>query len=576
MKTLKYKIVGAVVAFLGGSILFASAQIIPFTSKQVAPNPSTGNCLSTNGSKNSWSSSCGGVGTSTNPFMATYFVATGTSQTSNFNGNVSIGAGKTLTVDNIIPNGTTNLKLGLDTTIEPTTGKISIGLPADPLYGAKLVIYGDSLGNSGTVGINNPTPGANLGVNGTFAVGFNYSSLAPPANSGTIEGRFGVGTSSPYAKLSVNNVGTFPSFLVEDSTNPDSTPFIIDDSGNVGIGTTTPGTLLSIGNTGTNAINISPTATSTFGTGLNLLTGCFAINNACVHSGTLGVSQGGTGQTSFGQGWLGINDSGAFVSSTSPTVNYITATSTTATSTFSTAGFTIGATRLVVQQGSGNIGIGTAVPLGILTITDTSNISMGKMSDATSFFAMSPGNVSPASTNYAFAVDTTSGSTLVNSPTGTVNLRIGNATKLIVKGSNVGIGTTSPFAKLSITGATTEIPFVISTTTVTTASTTLFMIDKAGDVHYGGGTPTLSSCGTAPSFDANSTDQSGTVTFGATASGCTITFSVVKASSPHCIVTAQSLSLTNALTYTETATALTLTEASSGGLKFDYFCSLGH
>jgi hypothetical protein len=51
--------------------------------------------------------------------------------------------------------------------------------------------------------------------------------------------------------------------------------------------------------------------------------------------GSLGVSRGGTGVSSFGQGWVytdgGTNALGA---STSPTVNYITATSTTATSTF--------------------------------------------------------------------------------------------------------------------------------------------------------------------------------------------------------------------------------------------------
>jgi len=50
-------------------------------------------------------------------------------------------------------------------------------------------------------------------------------------------------------------------------------------------------------------------------------------------TGTLAVGKGGTGQTSFGQGWLN-SDGTALSASTSPTVNYITATSTTATSTF--------------------------------------------------------------------------------------------------------------------------------------------------------------------------------------------------------------------------------------------------
>ena len=50
-------------------------------------------------------------------------------------------------------------------------------------------------------------------------------------------------------------------------------------------------------------------------------------------TGTLSVARGGTGQTSFGQGWL-ASDGTTLTSSTSPTVNYITATSTTGTSTF--------------------------------------------------------------------------------------------------------------------------------------------------------------------------------------------------------------------------------------------------
>jgi hypothetical protein len=51
--------------------------------------------------------------------------------------------------------------------------------------------------------------------------------------------------------------------------------------------------------------------------------------------GTLVVVRGGTGATSFNQGWVfSFGNGNALSASTSPTVNYITATSTTATSTF--------------------------------------------------------------------------------------------------------------------------------------------------------------------------------------------------------------------------------------------------
>jgi hypothetical protein len=50
--------------------------------------------------------------------------------------------------------------------------------------------------------------------------------------------------------LRITNTGTGNSFLVEDSANPDSTPFVIDASGNVGIGKTTPTVLFDVAGIG--------------------------------------------------------------------------------------------------------------------------------------------------------------------------------------------------------------------------------------------------------------------------------------------------------------------------------------
>lgn len=62
---------------------------------------------------------------------------------------------------------------------------------------------------------------------------------------------------------------------------------------------------------------------------------CASVNVANDVTGTLTVGNGGTGAATFGQGWLHtVGGTNAFTASTSPTVNYLTATSTSATSTF--------------------------------------------------------------------------------------------------------------------------------------------------------------------------------------------------------------------------------------------------
>jgi hypothetical protein len=55
-----------------------------------------------------------------------------------------------------------------------------------------------------------------------------------------------IGLSGTTSKLHINNTTSGNTFLAEDSSNPDSSPFVIDASGNTGIGTTTPGAKLDV------------------------------------------------------------------------------------------------------------------------------------------------------------------------------------------------------------------------------------------------------------------------------------------------------------------------------------------
>lgn len=117
--------------------------------------------------------------------------------------------------------------------------------------------------NSGTnIGIGTSTPYAKLSVhafndetNNTLFV-ISSSTAAATTTHFTVlnTGNVGVGTSSPSAKLAVTNAGSDLSFIVEDSAGPDNTPFAIDATGMVGIGTSTPAYDLHLANADDDAI----------------------------------------------------------------------------------------------------------------------------------------------------------------------------------------------------------------------------------------------------------------------------------------------------------------------------------
>ncbi|MES2952994.1 MAG: helix-turn-helix domain-containing protein, partial [Patescibacteria group bacterium] len=96
---------------------------------------------------------------------------------------------------------------------------------------------------------------------------------------------FGLGTSTPSGRLSVaNNPGaTTPAFIISTTTaaNATSTAFIVDSNGKVGIGTSSPSAQLAIAGN----IYAAGTATNTFAGGINITSGCLAINGTCFASG---------------------------------------------------------------------------------------------------------------------------------------------------------------------------------------------------------------------------------------------------------------------------------------------------
>ena len=206
-------------------------------------------------------------------------------------------------------------------------------------------------------------------------------------------GSLGVGTSSPYAKLSVAGQVVGQYFTATSTTIASTFPYASTTAITV---SGTNGLQLATGLNGPlQANNGLVSATTSIGvvyggTGLssaptygqilvgNASNGYDLLSTSSLNiqanlaniTGTLGVANGGTGATTFGQGWIYTDGgTGALNSSTSPTVNYITATSTTATSTF-LGGLVAGTNGITVLQ-NGKVGISSSTPSAELAVAGT-------------------------------------------------------------------------------------------------------------------------------------------------------------------------------------------------------------
>lgn len=67
-----------------------------------------------------------------------------------------------------------------------------------------------------------------------------YISAPTSAVSPVLSGNVTIDSDTPGPALKITQTGTGPVLRVQDSADPDTTPFIIDNAGNVGIGTATP------------------------------------------------------------------------------------------------------------------------------------------------------------------------------------------------------------------------------------------------------------------------------------------------------------------------------------------------
>ena len=96
----------------------------------------------------------------------------------------------------------------------------------------------------------------------------NANAVAITGGTAALTGVSSVTVNSASAAFTVTQTGAGASFLVEDSASTDTTPFIIDSSGNVGIGTTAPSSKLELRGASPQTITISHTNGASYDTTL--------------------------------------------------------------------------------------------------------------------------------------------------------------------------------------------------------------------------------------------------------------------------------------------------------------------
>lgn len=123
---------------------------------------------------------------------------------------------------------------------------------------------------------------------------------------------------------------------------------------------------------------------------------------------------------------------------------------------------------------------------------------------------------------------------------------------------------------LLLSGATFSDSITIGAS-VTPSNTVTLTGKTLGSLSFTASNPAISSCGTSPSVDANSSNYAGKVTVGSVAAAsCTVTFAAAFNTYNHCRITSQSTIASFAYSYT--LSAITVTGTSLVGDLFDYEC----